>query len=77
MNRLEEYQKTSDTLLKFPNGEKLYKESALFHQVVQMIVKTGDPYIVIEQLIAANEAIQKSFEQYMHRDPYPSTPFNG
>ena len=77
MNRLEEYQKTSEVLARFINGEKLYKESALFHLVVQTLVRTDNPYVVIEQLIGQNELIMKSLEQNMHRDPYPRPAFNG
>ena len=72
MTPTEEYQKTQEVLNKFLNREK-YRKSALFHQVVQMLVRGVDPYLVIEQLITTTEDTQKAFEQYINRDDRPIT----
>jgi len=65
MTREEQYRKTNEILAKFPNGEEKYKQSALFHQVVQMLVRLDDPYLVIEQLINVTEDTQHAFEHYL------------
>lgn len=71
MDRQEIYNKTMEILKKFPDSEKKYQESALFHQVVQMLVRLDDPYLVIDQLINITEDTQRAFEQYLLKDPKP------
>ena len=70
-NQMDLYQKTCEVLSKFPNNEERYRTSALFHQVVQMLVRQDDPYIVIEQLITSCEDIQRAFAEYINRDTRP------
>lgn len=71
MTENERYLKTSELLSKFPNGEKRMRESALFNQVIQMMVRGLDDYQVIDQLITITEDTQRAFEQYALRDTRP------
>lgn len=70
MKQEEIYLKTSEYITKFKNGEKRYRESPLFNQVIQMLVRDVDPIDIIDQLIQTIENTQKAFEEYMIRD-YP------
>jgi hypothetical protein len=60
-----DYQKAKEILQHFPNYEVRYNRSALFHQVIQMLVRTDDPYLIIDNLITLTEDTQKAFETYM------------
>lgn len=70
MRQEEIYLKTSEYITKFKNGEKRYRESPLFNQVIQMLVRDVNPIDIIDQLIQTIENTQKAFEEYMVRD-YP------
>jgi hypothetical protein len=67
----EEYNKTLEILKHFPDYEIKYNKSAMFHKVVQMLVRLDDPYLVIDQLILSIEDINKAFEQYIITDNRP------
>lgn len=71
MRQEEIYLKTSEYITKFKNGEKRYRESPLFNQVIQMLVRDVDPIDIIDQLIQTTENTQKAFEEYMVRDKSP------
>jgi len=71
MNQQEQYQKTLEMLKHFPDYETKYKHSAMFHKVIQMLVRLDNPYLVIDQLIIASEDIQRAFEQYIINDNRP------
>ena len=61
-------QERSKYITKFKDGEKRYRESPLFNQVIQMLVRDVDPIDIIDQLIQTTENTQKAFEEYMVRD---------
>lgn len=65
------YSKTSECIAKFKNGNHRYQQSALFNQVVQMLVRGVDPYDVIDHLVQVNEDTLNAFTQYLHRDTRP------
>jgi len=71
MKDIERYNKTKEIVSKFKDGEKRYRESALFNQVVQMLVRDVDPYDVINQLIQVTEDTQEAQKQYMLRSTSP------
>ena len=73
MNCDERYQKITEILAKFKNGEELYKRNALFNQSVQMMVEGMNEFDVLEQVILANERTQRAFEDYVNRDMRPIT----
>ncbi len=43
MTPIERYAKTDEVISKFKNGKELYKNSATFNRVVQMLVRGADP----------------------------------
>jgi len=71
MRQEEFYLKTSKYITKFKDGEKRYRESPLFNQVIQMLVRDVDPIDIIDQLIQTTENTQKAFEEYMIRSKSP------
>ena len=71
MKQEEIYLKTREYIAKFKNGEKKYRESVLFNQVINMLVNDINPIDVIDQLITVAENTQRAFEQYIHRDTRP------
>ena len=71
MRQEEFYLKTSEYITKFKDGEKRYRESPLFNQVIQMLVRDVNPIDIIDQLIQTTENTQKAFEEYMVRDKSP------
>lgn len=71
MTQEEFYLKTSEYITKFKDGEKRYRESPLFNQVIQMLVRDVNPIDIIDQLIQTTENIQKAFEEYMVRVKSP------
>ena len=71
MKQEEFYLKTSEYITKFKDGEKRYRESPLFNQVIQMLVRDVNPIDIIDQLIQTTENIQKAFEEYMVRVKSP------
>lgn len=66
-----EYQKAKEIISKFPNGEALYKNSALFGRTIQTLVRGVSEYEMIEQLIRITEDTQKAHEHYMVGDTRP------
>lgn len=70
MDEYKFYYKTNEYITKFKDGEKRYRESPLFNQVIQMLVRDVDPIDIIDQLIQTIENTQRAFEEYMVRD-YP------
>lgn len=71
MTEREFYEKTDECIARFKNGKQLYKESATFNMVVQMLVRDVSPYEIIEQLCQSSEDQSRAFIQYMHRDTRP------
>lgn len=71
MKRQEIFLKTNEYITKFKDGEKRYRESPLFNQVIQMLVRDVYPIDIIDQLIQTTENTQKAFEEYMVRDKSP------
>lgn len=71
MNSSDRYHKITEILVKFKNGEELYKRSPMFNQAVQMMVNGMNEFEVLEQIILANERIQQAFEDYINRDTRP------
>lgn len=71
MRQKEFYLKTSEYITKFKDGEKRYRESPLFNQVIQMLVRDANPINIIDQLIQTTENTQKAFEEYMVRNKSP------
>ena len=63
----ERYKKTDEMLAKFPDGKRRFRESALFNKVIQTLIRDGDPFVIIDQLINSAEDSQKALEQYMNR----------
>lgn len=64
---IDRYQKITEILAKFKNGEELYKTNAMFNQSVQMMVEGLNEYEVLEQVILASERTQRAFEDYICR----------
>ena len=73
MSTRERYYKITELLKEFKNGEKLYRESAMFHQAIQMMADGLTPYEAMEQIIMACERTQHAFKDYMMRDTRPIT----
>ena len=71
----EELKKMENILSRFPDWKEKYDKSALFHYMVQVLVSTDDPYVVIDQLIKTLENTQKAFEHYIMTDTRPLTLF--
>jgi hypothetical protein len=71
MNTNERYQKITELLSKFKNGEELYKRNAMFNQAIQMMVEGMNEFEVLEQIILASERTQRAFEDYVNRDTRP------
>lgn len=72
MNPSEErFQKITELLSKFKNGEELYKRSAMFNQAIQLMVEGMNEFEVLEQIIIASDRTQRAFEDYVNRDTRP------
>jgi hypothetical protein len=71
--KTEEYQKTKELIGKFKNGERLYRESALFNRVIQSMVRGVSELEIIEQLIHITNDTIKAQEFYMIGDTRPMT----
>lgn len=71
MNSNERYQKITELLSKFKNGEELYKRNAMFNQAIQMMVEGMNEFEVLEQIILSSERTQRAFEDYINRDTRP------
>jgi len=65
MNANERYLKITKLLKKFENGEKLYKESPMFYQCIQMMIEGVDVYEILEQIIQAYEWTQKAVARHL------------
>ena len=48
----------TEILKKFKNGEKLYKENALFNICIHQILSGADIYHILEEVILLNSAQQ-------------------
>lgn len=71
MRQEEIFLKTNEYITKFKDGEKRYRESPLFNQIIQMLVRNIDPIDIIDQLIHTTEDTQRAFELYMVREKSP------
>lgn len=71
MTEEERYNKTSEVIARFKNGMKRYRTSALFNQVVQMLVRDVDPLDVIIYLTITAEDTTQALAQQIHRSPKP------
>ena len=65
------YHKTTDMIKRFENGEKRYRQSALFHTIIQTLVRCDDPYVVIDQLINVVEDTQNAMSELHKRASFP------
>lgn len=63
--------KTKEILQKFTDGESKYKESALFHRVIEMLVRNQDPFDIIEKLLDMNADLLAKYLDYVQRDTRP------
>jgi hypothetical protein len=62
----ERYQKTIEILSKFSEDAKeRFRQDALFHQVVQVLVRTDDPYKAIEQLVNIANDCQNALNHHL------------
>ena len=61
--------KIEELLRKFEKGEEFYREDALFHNNIQMLLMGADPYQIIEQLIRMNRDLRKMFQKYIEKFP--------
>jgi hypothetical protein len=71
MTQKEYNHKLDEVVSRFKNGRELYNKSALFNQIVQVLIREDDPYAVIEHLVQANTDTQKAFISYVERDTRP------
>lgn len=71
MEREDFYKKTDEVLAKFPHSKELYYSSAVFHSIVQQLVRGMNEYEVIEQLIIAMEDNTRALRSHIVREPYP------
>ena len=71
MNQTERYNKITEIISKFKNGEELYRRNAVFNKTVHMMVDGMDIYDVFEQVILSAEQTQIMFEDYIRRDSRP------
>jgi hypothetical protein len=71
MNSNKRYQKITELLSKFKNGEELYKRNVMFNQAIQMMVEGMNEFEVLEQIILASDRTQRAFEDYVNRDTRP------
>lgn len=65
------YQKTDDVLAKFKHAKELYRSSAVFHSIVQQLVRGVSEYDIMEMLIIMMEDNNKALQSYVVREPYP------
>ncbi len=71
MEKQEYYTKLEETVSKFKNGKELYRDSATFNRVVQMLVRDVSPLEIIEQLIMIEIDMAKAFETHIIMDNRP------
>jgi hypothetical protein len=62
----------SELISKFKDGEKRYRESALFHKVIDTILHGGDEITIIDQLIEINDSTIKELTDYIERTNPPT-----
>lgn len=67
----EHYKKLDDIISKFKNGKELYKTSATFNRVVQMLARDVDPIEIIEQLIVMEIDMTNAFQHHIVMDDRP------
>ena len=58
-----------EILSKFKNGEKLYKENALFNVCVHKLLNGVDIHHLLEEVILLNSAQQNNMESILKNQP--------
>ncbi|HMT01696.1 MAG TPA: hypothetical protein PKD00_00060 [Burkholderiales bacterium] len=71
MNSQERYNKITELLSKFKNGEKLYNQNATFNLIINQMVHGVNEFEIIEQLVLQINTLQQIFEDYINRDTRP------
>lgn len=71
MTRDEHIAKLRMYIAQFTNGEKRYQESALVHRAVEVLVREGDPYQIIDQLIQIIDDNAKYMEELININMKP------
>jgi hypothetical protein len=71
MTENEAFIKTGEILAKFKNSPEKYQKSALFHTIVQMMVRGVTEIEIIEYLIQVTEDTTMAFQNYANRDTRP------
>lgn len=71
MEREDFYKKTDEVMGKFKHSKELYHSSAVFHSIVQSMVRGVNEYDIIEQLILMMEDNTKAMQNYIIKDPLP------
>lgn len=64
MSQTPRHQQIDELLLKFKDGQFRYKESALFHKVIDSLQHGSSFYDIIDQLIQITENNQKLLEEH-------------
>ncbi len=67
MDRQEYYRKSKEIIDLFDNGEEMFRTSATFNRVVQMLIRDVGEREIIGQLCQALDDNQKAFELYITR----------
>lgn len=78
MEKLEYYQKVDEEIAKFKHGKELYNNSASFNIVIQSLVRGGNIYDLLEQIIIMDNDLQKAFEHHIitgNYSPYVNNPY--
>ena len=62
----------AELISKFKDGEKRYRESALFHKVIDTMLHGVSEIAIIDELINMNDSTMEAFQDYVQRTPPPS-----
>lgn len=62
----------AELISKFKDGEKRYRESVLFHKVIDTMIHGIGEIAIIDELIEINDSTMKEFQDYVQRTPPPS-----
>lgn len=62
----------AELISKFKDGEKRYRESVLFHKVIDTILYGGSEIAIIDELIEINDSTMEAFQDYVQRTQSPS-----
>lgn len=62
----------AELISKFKDGEKRYRESALFHKVIDTMLHGVSEINIIDELIIMNDSTMEVFQDYVQRTPPPS-----